>query len=305
MAQVIKLTFGGNVRTQYTLPRDFPVREGDAVLSETEWGNYVGWAVAEYARYPVESLKRPHRHILRPATPQDLSQALRMRDREREAKGLCQQGIKDRGLPMKLTEIRFNLEGSRATFFFTAEERVDFRELVKDMARSLRARIEFRQIGARDEARNAEACVGPCGRTLCCQSWLREFHPVSIRMAKDQAFSLNPSRLLGMCGRLKCCLAYEWEMYKDIRADLPKVGAQVMTHEGPGVVVDHVILEESLLVELGENKARLKCRATDVAVPRPGGGPDPFADRPKGLCGGACATDPPKPTPLSGPKMTR
>jgi cell fate regulator YaaT (PSP1 superfamily) len=301
MARAVKLAFGTTMRTQYTLPRDFPLREGDAVISETDWGNAVGWVVAEYASFPVEALKRPHRQVLRLATPQDLSQSLRIRDREKEAKALCAERVKERGLAMKLTEVRFSLEGSRGTFFFTAEERVDFRELVKDLARSLRARIEFRQIGARDEARLAPGCIGPCGRILCCQSWLKEFHPVSVKMAKDQAFSLNPSRLLGMCGRLKCCLAYEWEMYRDVRAGLPKVGTQVMTHEGPGQVVDHLVLEESLLVELAETKARLKCRAADVAVPRPEGAPDPFADRPRGLCGGACAVEPPKPKPPSGP----
>jgi cell fate regulator YaaT (PSP1 superfamily) len=297
----VKLTFGTTMRTQYTLPRDFPVREGDAVISETDWGNYVGWVVAVYTVFPLDTLKRPHRQVLRLATPQDLSQSLRIRDREKEARVACLPRIRERGLPMKVAEVRFSLEGSRGTFFFTAEERVDFRELVKDLARSLRARIEFRQIGARDEARLAPGCMGPCGRTLCCQSWLREFHPVSVKMAKDQAFSLNPSRLLGMCGRLKCCLAYEWEMYRDARAGLPKLGAQVMTHEGAGVVVEHMVLEESLLVELGETKARLKCKAADVAVPRPPGAPDPFADRPKGLCGGSCAAEPPGPLPLSGP----
>ena len=302
MAQMVKLTFGGTVRTQYTLPRDFPLREGDAVITDTDWGNAVGWVVAEYARFPLETLKKPHRQVVRLATPQDLSQSLRVRDREREATALCQEKVKALGLPMKVSEVRFNIEGSRGTFFFTAEERVDFRELVKELARLLRARIEFRQIGARDEARLAPGCMGPCGRTLCCQSWLREFHPVSVRMAKDQAFSLNPSRLLGMCGRLKCCLAYEWELYKSVRSALPKVGAQVMTHEGPGVVVDHVILDESVLVELAETKARLKCKGADVAVPRPGGAPDPFTDRPKGLCGGSCAVEPPGPKRLPNPK---
>ena len=301
MARVVKLAFGTTMRTQYTLPRDFPLREGDAVITETDWGNYVGWVVAEYAAFPLDTLKRPHRQVLRLATPQDLSQALRIRDREKEAKALCVPRITERGLPMKVAEVRFSLEGSRGTFFFTAEERVDFRELVKDVSRSLRARIEFRQIGARDEAKLAPGMMGPCGRTLCCQSWLREFHPVSVKMAKDQAFSLNPSRLLGMCGRLKCCLAYEWELYRDIRAGLPKLGAQVMPHEGAGVVVEHVVLEECLLVELAETKARLKCKAADVAVPRPPGAPDPFADRPKGLCGGSCTVEPPGPTRLSGP----
>ncbi len=301
MAHVVKLTFGTTMRTQYTLPRDFPLREGDAAITETDWGNAVGWVVAEYAAFPVETLKRPHRQVLRLATPQDLSQSLRIRDREKEAKTLCLARIKERALPMKVAETRFSLEGSRGTFFFTAEERVDFRELVKDLARTLRARIEFRQIGARDEAKLAPGCMGPCGRTLCCQSWLKEFHPVSVKMAKDQAFSLNPSRLLGMCGRLKCCLAYEWEMYKDFRAGLPKVGAQVMTHEGPGLVVDHLVLEESLLVELSETKARLKCKALDVAMPRPEGAPDPFADRPKGLCGGSCTVEPPGPKLPPGP----
>jgi len=301
MARAVKLTFGTTMRTQYTLPRDFPTREGDAVITETDWGNAVGWVVAEYASFPVETLKRPHRQVLRLATPQDLSQSLRIRDREKEARGFCEERVKERGLPMKVAEVRFSLEGSRGTFFFTAEERVDFRELVKDLARSLRARIEFRQIGARDEARLAPGCMGPCGRTLCCQSWLKEFHPVSVKMAKDQAFSLNPSRLLGMCGRLKCCLAYEWEMYKNLRAGLPKLGTLVMTHEGLGLVVDHLMLEETLLVELAETKARLKCRAADLAVPRPEGAPDPFADRPKSLCGGACTVEPPKPKLPSGP----
>ncbi|HEY7676678.1 MAG TPA: PSP1 domain-containing protein [Candidatus Methylomirabilis sp.] len=120
MAHMVKLTFGGTVRTQYTLPRDFPLREGDAVITETDWGNAVGWVVAEYAAFPLESLKRPHRQVVRLATPQDLSQSLRIRDREREARDLCQDRVKERGLPMKVAEVRFNIEGSRGTFFFTA-----------------------------------------------------------------------------------------------------------------------------------------------------------------------------------------
>ena len=170
--------------------------------------------------------------VLRKANEEDLERAAQLRNKAREAFDFCMERIKARQLPMKLVEVEFLLDESRATFFFTAEGRVDFRELVRDLAHQFRTRIEMLQIGVRDESKILGG-FGICGRELCCSSWLVKFNPVSIRMAKDQSLSLNPSKVSGVCGRLMCCLAYEHEQYLDMVSNLPRPGKRYVCSRGP------------------------------------------------------------------------
>jgi hypothetical protein len=172
---------------------------------------------------------------------------------------------------MKLTEVRIGLDSSKAMFYFTAEGRVDFRELVKDLVQHLRTRVELRQIGVRDEAK-VLGSAGACGRPVCCHAFLQGFAPVSIRMAKDQNLALNPGKLSGICGRLKCCLAYEHCLYADLKHGLPKVGGHVMTSHGPGIIRGQNILEQTVVIGL-ETGGQVTLKASDVASrPRPDGG---------------------------------
>jgi hypothetical protein len=170
-------------------------------------------------------------------------------------------------LPMKLTEVRIALDSSKAMFYFTADGRVDFRELVKDLVQQLHTRVELRQIGVRDEAK-VLGSAGACGRPVCCHAFLQGFAPVSIRMAKDQNLALNPGKLSGICGRLKCCLAYEHCLYADLKHGLPKVGGHVMTSRGPGVIRGQNILQQTVLVGLETGAITLTCRRYVAPAPR-------------------------------------
>jgi cell fate regulator YaaT (PSP1 superfamily) len=238
------------------------------VVVETDWGVGMGEVRSFLEESAHEKLKPPVRRILRKATPTDLSRRAALAERERDARAFCRERIEARGLPMKLTEVRIGLDSSKAMFYFTAEGRVDFRELVKDLTQQLRTRVELRQIGVRDEAK-VLGSAGPCGRPLCCHAFLQAFAPVSIRMAKDQNLALNPGKLSGMCGRLKCCLAFEHALYAELRRGLPKVGCCVATRQGPGIIRAQNILEHTVLVGL-ETGGELTLRATEVtAGPRP------------------------------------
>ncbi len=249
MPCVVRVEFAGPGRRQYSPAPGYPLRGGDVVVVETDWGVGMGHVGSLLEDIPPDSLKPPVRRILRKATPIDLSRRATLAQREREVRAFCRERIQARGLPMKLTEVRIGLDSSRAIFYFTADGRVDFRELVKDLTQHLRTRVELRQIGVRDEAK-VLGSAGPCGRPLCCHAFLRRFAPVSIRMAKDQNLALNPGKLSGMCCRLKCCLAYEHALYADLKRGLPKLGCGVGTCQGPGLVRSHNILKQTVLVGL-------------------------------------------------------
>jgi cell fate regulator YaaT (PSP1 superfamily) len=187
--------------------------------------------------------------VVREATEEDLGEAKRNLHKEKRAYKICLKKISDRDLPMKLIDVHYALDGSKITFYFTADGRVDFRDLVKDLAYVFKTRIELRQIGVRDETKMFGG-FGWCGRPLCCTTFLCGFDSVSIKMAKDQNLILSPSKISGVCGRLMCCLAFEWEYYKEARAKAPKIGEEVNTKEGKGVVVDLLLLEEKAVVEI-------------------------------------------------------
>lgn len=247
---------------------EYTLQGGDVVVLETDWGVGMGDVEAILEDFPSEVLKAPILRILRKATPTDLSRRAALAQREREARAFCRERIQARGLPMKLTEVRIGLDSSKAMFYFTADGRVDFRELVKDLTQHLRTRVELRQIGVRDEAR-VLGSAGPCGRALCCGAFLQAFAPVSIRMAKDQNLALNPGKLSGMCGRLKCCLAFEHPLYAELKRTLPKVGCCVTTCRGPGLVRAQNVLEQTVLVGL-ETGGQIILGTSEVAVrPRP------------------------------------
>ncbi len=232
------------------------------VIVETEQGPALGWvAVEPWELDQQEGNRAAFKKVLRRADKADLEQAQRLKEQKQRARQECLNLIKEFQLPMKLVEVEPLFDGSKIIFYFTAENRVDFRKLVKELARRFRSRVEMRQIGVRNEARLLGG-LGSCGRELCCASFLQEFEPVSVRMAKDQNLSLNPLKLSGVCGRLMCCLAYEHKMYQELKRRFPPVRKWVNTSKGPGkvkrvnVLTDKLVIEnpqgQELEVELGE-----------------------------------------------------
>jgi cell fate regulator YaaT (PSP1 superfamily) len=220
------------------------LQSGDQVIVELEHGTLLGEVTALPRTLPPESAGVVRR-IIKRADPRDVEKDDRNRVRGRDALRLCLQRVRERNLRMKLIKADQAFDGSKITFYFSAEHRVDFRDLVRELAHILHTRIEMKQIGARDEAKLVGA-VGPCGRELCCSSWLREPGGVSVKMAKAQGLSLNPSKLAGMCGRLKCCLRYEYDTYLELGRNLPAIGAAVVSVKGDGVVTRQNILRQTV-----------------------------------------------------------
>jgi len=239
---------------------------GDRVVVESQRALALA-TVARAATPGTRPGSEPAPKVLRKANARDLDRDEQNHLREREAHRLCLTRIRERRLAMKLVQVDYLLDASKAVFYFCAEGRVDFRELVRDLAQKLHTRIEMKQIGARDETKMLGG-VGPCGRELCCSTWLREFQPVSVRMAKEQGLALNPSKLSGMCGRLKCCLRYEYDTYLQLRRDLPKVGAQVTSLKGDGVVLRHNVLKQTAIVRRAEDGVEVEATLEDLLEPR-------------------------------------
>ncbi|WXJ93619.1 hypothetical protein MCACP_00670 [Neomoorella carbonis] len=221
---------------------------------ETTRGLEYGEVVIPPRQVDEDQVVQPLRPVVRRATAADTEQVNINRQKEKEAFAICRQKIAEHGLPMKLIDVEFTFDVSKIIFYFTAEGRVDFRELVKNLAAIFRTRIELRQIGVRDEAK-ALGGLGCCGRPVCCATFLGEFDPVSIRMAKEQNLSLNPTKISGLCGRLMCCLRYENDVYEEARRHFPPCGTMVQTPAGPGRVTGHNILKETVMVELPEHGA--------------------------------------------------
>jgi cell fate regulator YaaT (PSP1 superfamily) len=237
---------------------------GDRVVVEVQRAT----ALATVARPPRSAAAAADvPKVLRRADERDLAREEQNQAREREALRLCLGRIRARNLTMKLVKVEVLFDGTKAVFYFCAEGRVDFRELVRDLAQGLHTRIEMKQIGARDETKMLGG-VGPCGRELCCSTWLREFQAVSVRMAKEQGLSLNPSKLSGMCGRLKCCLRYEYDTYLELRRGLPKVGAKVTSVKGDGVVVRHNVLKQTAIVRRADDGAEVEVTLEDLVEKR-------------------------------------
>jgi cell fate regulator YaaT (PSP1 superfamily) len=228
-----------------------PLRVGDLCVVEGPAGHVVGEVRRPARAVPAARREQRYPRVLRPATPEERAAFRERRERETAAVETCQQRARGRGLAMKIVDVEVGAAGRRLTVYFTAEHRVDFRELVRDLAREFRARVEMRQVGARDVTR-LQGGVGPCGRSLCCAGHLRAFEPVSVKMAKAQDVPLNDGRLLGNCGRLKCCLLYEFSLYEELRARLPRVGTACQADCGGGCQAGRVkgvkVLRETVLV---------------------------------------------------------
>ena len=217
--------------------------QGAPVIVETGRGAEYGIVAVERRDIGAKNLKQPVRRVMRLATPDDTVQEEINRTREVEARLICLEKIRDHGLDMHLVDVDLTFDLSKIVFFFTSDGRVDFRELVKDLASTFRMRIELRQIGVRDEAKMLNG-MGICGRTLCCATFLDEFQPVSIKSAKDQGLSLNPTKISGICGKLMCCLKYEEETYEELNKGMPGVGDKVRTPDGDGIVLSVNVLRQ-------------------------------------------------------------
>ena len=258
MTTVISVRFRSGCKTYFFDPGDVQVQTGDDVIVETAQG--LEYAQCTMGNHPVDDccVIQPLRPMVRVATENDRRTAAHNRTREKEAFDICQRKILQHNLEMKLVRVECSFEGNKILFFFTADGRVDFRELVKDLASVFRARIELRQIGVRDEAKMLGG-LGICGRPFCCAQFLDDFVPVSIKMAKTQSLSLNPTKISGTCGRLMCCLKYEQDAYEDALKRMPKNDSFVQTPDGPGNVCDVNVLKETVHVRLDEKPESPRC----------------------------------------------
>lgn len=252
MAVVIGVRFKDTGKIYYFDPGEECPKIGERVIVETARGIECGEVAMEGKEINDETIVQPLRKLIRMATKEDLHRVEENRKKEKTAFEICERKIADRGLEMKLVEVEYTFDNSKILFYFTADGRVDFRELVKDLAGQFRTRIELRQIGVRDEAKMLGG-IGICGRPFCCGSFLGGFQPVSIKMAKEQGLSLNPVKISGACGRLMCCLKYEQEAYQDLLRTTPKVNAIVSTPDGKGVVIDQNLLTGKLTVKLDKD----------------------------------------------------
>lgn len=250
----VKLRIAGN--NEYYDAEDYDLHIGDSVLVETERGLEVGEVSLPVLEVDEEKLKTPLKHIERPCTKEDLEQQKENKAKETEAFEICRQKIAEHGLEMKLIRADYTFDRRKVTFFFSAEGRVDFRSLVKDLASEFRTRIELRQIGVRDETRILGG-LGVCGRPLCCATYLHDFNPVSIKMAKEQNLSLNPTKISGLCGRLMCCLKNEEETYEYLNKSMPRRGDATVTPDGEeGTVYNVNILRQRVAVIFEKNDTR-------------------------------------------------
>ena len=249
MSKVIGVQFQQNGKMIYCEANGIEAAVGQYVVAHTDRGQDLGMVVMSAReldeRVQIENMKK----VVRLATPQDIQRATENRTKEREAFSVCQKKIAEHKLEMKLVSVEYAFDNSKILFFFTANGRVDFRSLVKDLASVFRMRIELRQIGVRDEAKMLGG-LGPCGRPICCGTFLDQFQPVSIKMAKEQNLSLNPTKISGVCGRLMCCLKYEQDHYEQTRKKMPRVGKEVVTPDGSGQVTDLNIVKETVFVRM-------------------------------------------------------
>ncbi len=256
---VVGVRFKKVGKIYYFDPLDFDLKQYDPVIVETvrgvEYGE-VALPPREISDDEITSLIKP---VLRKATEKDTADFNRLKQKEIEARSVFIKKVKSRGLEMKLIDVEYTFDKKKAIFYFTADGRVDFRDLVKDLASVFKVRIELRQIGVRDEAKVFKG-LGVCGRTTCCAQWLGDFTPVSIKMAKEQNLSLNSTKISGICGRLLCCLTYEQEFYEEVTKKMPKVGQTVITPDGEGEVFKLSILEESVQVKIASENDETEVR---------------------------------------------
>ena len=264
MADVVGVRFKRTGKVYYFDPSDIELKVGDRVVVETTRGPELGQVVIAPSQVLASEVTKPLKPVVRKADIEDIEQADKIKQKEDEALAECTELVAKLKLPMKVISAEYNLDGSRLTIFFSAEGRVDFRELVRELSHRLKVRVEMRQVGPRDEAKLLGG-FGRCGRPLCCASFLSEFSPVSIRMAKEQELPLNPMKISGICGRLLCCLGYEFEQYRIMREKMPKEGQRIKTAMGVANVVGGNPLEGTVLVEL-EGGVRVELSLDEVTT---------------------------------------
>ncbi len=260
MANVVGVRFRNAGKIYYFDPLDFDIEAGQHVIVETARGVEYGLVMTGRREVPEEMVVQPLKPVLRIATPEDDDTEMTNKEKEKEAFKVCLEKIQKHGLEMKLIDAEYTFDNNKVLFYFTADGRIDFRELVKDLAAVFKTRIELRQIGVRDETKIMGG-IGICGRSLCCHSYLSEFAPVSIKMAKEQNLSLNPAKISGVCGRLMCCLKNEEETYEYLNSRLPSVGDYVTTEDGlKGEVTDVNVLRQlvKVLVTIDGDDKELK-----------------------------------------------
>lgn len=251
MPIVVGVVFKEAGKVYYFDPAGIDLKTGDHVVVKTSRGTEFGEVVSPSEDIAEDEIAAPLKKVVRKATKEDEKKNAKNAEKEKEAFEIAEKKIEKHKLPMKLVEVEYVFDRSKIIFYFTADGRIDFRDLVKDLASVFRTRIELRQIGVRDEAKLIGG-LGPCGRKLCCTLFLSDFEPVSIRMAKDQDLPLNPLKISGICGRLMCCLKYEHELYRDFKKKAPKRGTKVETAQGVGTVVDYNVPKSKVIVEVGE-----------------------------------------------------
>ena len=263
MPNVVGVAFKRVAKSYWFNPGTLVLKDFDRVVVDTTRGLEIG-TVRVTPREVVESeLQAPLKQVLRLAEQRDLEQEARNKERARSSMKVCAERVRSLNLPMRVLQAEYSFDGTQITVYFSAESRVDFRDLVKDLAGHLRCKVQLHQVGARDQAKMIGG-VGPCGLTLCCSTFLTEFAPISMKMAKDQSLFLNPVKFSGVCGKLMCCLRYEHENYVEAKTRLPQIGDLVMTPKGQGRVLDVNIIREDVMVQLAENQVQLTFTAGEV-----------------------------------------
>ena len=263
MIEIVGIRFHPANKIYYFHTNDLQLSIGDSVVVETNRGKELGKVVIGPHETETEESAEPYKPVLRIAVEDDFNQASQRAPKNERAFAKSEELIKKLNLPMKPITAQYNLDGSHLTVFFSAEKRVDFRELVKELSRSLKTHVELRQLGARDEAKMIGG-LGRCGYPLCCVTFLSEFNPVSIRMAKDQNITLNPMKTSGLCGRLLCCLAYECEQYRAMKDKMPSAGQDVQSPLGPARVLFTNAIKEAVTVQL-ESGASVEIALSDIS----------------------------------------
>jgi cell fate regulator YaaT (PSP1 superfamily) len=265
MAEVVGVRFKEAGKIYYFRAGELDLDVGNYVVVDTSHGQEVGRVVVSPEQVVAHEIKEPLKEVLRLAEPEDLEKAKERKTEAKEALERAKEKVNDHGLPMRLISGDYNLEGSQLTLYFTAEERVDFRALVRDLAATLRTRVQLLQVGERDRAKMVDG-IGRCGERLCCSSWLTTFPSISIKMAKEQELPLNPSKISGACGRLLCCLVYEHEQYREIRGQLPKTGQMVSTPAGVAKVVGVSVVKETVSLRLEDSLTTIEIPAIEMRL---------------------------------------
>ena len=274
MTTVIGIRFKDGGKVYYFDPKDFSPKLGDYVIVETARGIECGCVAMERSEIEDSAVVTPLKQVVRLASEKDIAQVEKNHVKEKEAFEICTKKIEEHKLEMKLVDVEIAFDNSKILFYFTADGRIDFRELVKDLASVFRTRIELRQIGVRDESKMLGG-LGVCGRPFCCSTFMGEFQPVSIKMAKDQGLSLNLAKISGTCGRLMCCLKYEQSVYDELLKITPRVGSYVSTPEGKGTVCDVNVLKGTMRVKIDNGEENTTIISTDrdnvrlIRAPKP------------------------------------